>query len=333
MVKIQIMKKYIFFLFSLTFLFSSCEKEIEFTGEIQEPKLVVNSLFVADSALNVDVLLSKFFLDSKTGFDTIKNADVSLYVNGDFNSKLSFTTIKYVYNLSNSPYYDYTVEKNTYHTDYKPQPGDSLTIIVKAPGYDEVRTYNMVPQRPEITGLRLRVDTTDYYEYTTYDDNFQEVTRRNYYIDVHYFVTIKDNPNEKNYYRIIMRDFNGYNCYLRSDDPIFSKTDEETLIGGFDGSNTFECFSDELFNGETRTISFINSDALNYGEDLSRKKKTLDIQQISKESYLYILTSDAAQNNEYNLFSEPVLTYSNVQGGYGIFASFTKLKDIIVTPL
>ncbi len=79
------------FLFSLIFLgiiLSACTTNIEFSGEVTAPKVVVHSFVSPDSVVSAYVSLSTFFLSDTLKYKHPYDADVSLYVNGEFKEKL-----------------------------------------------------------------------------------------------------------------------------------------------------------------------------------------------------------------------------------------------------
>lgn len=301
----------------------ACEKEIEFTGELQEKKIVLNSIAIADSILTAELYFSKFFLDNKIAFDTIKNAQVELYVNGSYKTDLTFQLIDVI---QPNYYGSYIPKKSVYTSNFRPEPGDTLELRVNVEGYDKVSASTIVPQRVEIdkNDIRIRLDTLDYYESTYIDYNTQEeVTTYSGSMNIYYTVKLIDNANENNFYRIILKNSYGGYEYLESDDPIFSQSGDEGLFDIIEGSSTSN-FTDESFNGENRSISF--SHYYWFSSYENNNDKYLDFQQMSKEAYWYIKTSTASDFNEGNPFSEPVLTYSNVNGGIGVFGAFTKSK-------
>jgi len=73
-------KSYISLLF-FSVLFVSCERDIEFNGEITSPLVAVNSFVTPDSTVSAYISLSRFFLQDSIDFQSIKNEGVNLVVN------------------------------------------------------------------------------------------------------------------------------------------------------------------------------------------------------------------------------------------------------------
>ncbi len=327
MVILQEMKKFNFILVIIVFLTATaCEKEIEFNGEIQDKKVVLNSFAVADSILTAELYFSKFFLDNKVGFDTIKTADIDLFVNGDFNSKLEFKNVT----IKHEEYWGgYTFSRGMYVSTYRPQPGDQLELKVNVDGYEPISTQTIMPQRATIDreNLTVRIDTTDTYESSYYNENGELVTYYNYSLEMIYNLKITDNVDEDNYYRLILQNAYGGYEYIYSEDPIFNQEGDQGIFDLIEGTD-YNYFSDESFNGETRSITFSDW-AYSSSWENNVETRFLDVQQLSREAYLYMKTSYQSGLNEGNIFSEPVLTYTNVKGGLGIFAGITKSKTPI----
>ena len=70
------MKK-LFFLLSVSFIYISCEKVIPFEGDVNIPKLVINSIFQSDSTFKVHVSSSRSVIDTAS-FQNIEDAVVKI---------------------------------------------------------------------------------------------------------------------------------------------------------------------------------------------------------------------------------------------------------------
>src|SRR5690554_1082882 len=116
------MKRYIYTFILASLLFVSCEKELEFKGEVVEPMLVVNSVFLPDTNIEVSLTQSRFFLNSSNeNYRKITDGDVDLYENGEFKEKLAYKK-KEVINEFDYSFYDDSYqepEEMVYISDYK----------------------------------------------------------------------------------------------------------------------------------------------------------------------------------------------------------------------
>lgn len=340
----------IFLLASLLIpLLSSCSKEIDFTGEITEPKIVVNGFAIADTTIMINVSKSRFFLDSKMYFDTIKNATVSLFVNGAAVEELTFgtDTSKISYEFGDTIINYITGIKAGYKSVYKPKSGDAIRLVVKVPGFEDVIAETKVQPSVTITNSDYleKIDTLqnrqDYY-LSGMNGQTDTIWTGQYYQEIKYSFKIEfDDPaNEANYYRIIAFDSNQYSNYINSDDPVFGNTSEQGLFDMVN-QNYKSTFTDELFNGQKKALRFYIITNRYYSSEPNPDKSvikrdlsfTVDLQQISKETGLYIASRQILTNNTGNPFSEPTQLYTNIQNGLGIFGSITPMKNKIILNL
>ncbi len=167
------MKKYIYLILILLLtILNSCEKTIEFKGEISQPLLVVNSFVVPNENIKVTLTQSRFFLyhnDSK--FKNVSDAKVQLLVNGEFKEELVLKKSTYL------DWYDREEEEEYYLSEYKPKAGDKLQIKASSPKFDEVESEEViVPGGLEISSIKtfnykwelLEEESWDYYEEVYY---------------------------------------------------------------------------------------------------------------------------------------------------------------------
>ncbi len=322
------------------FIFSACEKEIEFNGQITDPMIVVNSYLNPDSLVSAQISVSRFFLKDSTNFRNIPNAEVAVWVNGAFKEKMSYD------------------EKGIYNGTFKPSIGDTLKLVVNVPGFKEVTSQTVIDIKPII----LSIDTTNVWTGTHYDistygsstnggstiwvnDTMGVVTGHT----INYTLRFKDNGNEKNYYRLIVKTTSYYvqtdtvtqvqtesemeSYFFEFTDVVSgdnANTDPLSLVGGGSNYNEYRVFSDELFNGKTYPLTFsTNEDVHTYRPDYQygsktpdRKKISIYLQSISKDYYLYAKSRLAALNGD-NFFSEQVQIHNNIVGGIGILGSYT----------
>lgn len=316
------------------FILVSCEKDIIFSGETTKPQLVINSLATTDSILTIRITKSKFFLEDEGPFETVFNATVNIKVNG--------TSLNNVVNKGGG----------LYTSDYIPKPGDLIRIEVKAPGMDDAYTEQEIPETVEIIGIDTTSKTFDeqpmigggYYtgSYYVYDTI-------GYYKTIQFDVTLrfKDKPDENNYYRLAVRMRNIINdsivieeySYIDFYDIVSGKTtnnDETDFLDLGYSNNDYNIFSDELFDGEIYPLKFRFSrassrmlpgheDDYKTVNDISDSKKIevfVELQSISKSYYLYMKTISNYSGD--NFFAEPVQIHNNINGGIGIFGSYTK---------
>lgn len=153
------MKSYIYIFILASLIFVSCEKELEFKGDVVEPMLVVNSVFLPDANIEVSLTQSRFFLNSSNdNYKKISDGDVDLYVNGEFKEKLAYKK-KEVINEFDYSFYDDSYqepEEMVYISDYKPKVNDELQLKAAAPKLNSVYTNIIkVPHSVEILSSNI----------------------------------------------------------------------------------------------------------------------------------------------------------------------------------
>lgn len=337
------MKNYIYIflaIFSLSLI--SCEKEIDFNGKITDPLLVVNCLVEADSTIWMDISTSNFFLDNKNHFDTIKNADVKLYINNVFKEKINYISGFIILKEQGNTLYRNI--KSGYHSVYRPISGDSIKITVKADGFDEVSAYSCVVKDAAVLNIESSLESQEQYGYdlTISKPNGEIITiGRNYSGYSHVKIKVDDPADETNYYRLAVSNEYG-STWFEKDDPVFGNSSDQNLFD-FVSSGNEAIFSDELFNGQKKEVNFSiwkNTTVIFdeykelYGDYYSNVNSIyyVDLQQISKETYLYLKSRDQAVYNNNNPFSEPVQIYTNINGGIGVLGTINKMNTPLEIP-
>lgn len=311
-----------------TLIFYSCEKVIEFKGEQTEPMIVVNSFVTPDSLIYAQISKSKFFLSNKTGFDYINNAEVSLYINNTFKEKLTFTT------------------NGFYISNLKPAIGDTIQLLVKATGLDDVESTSVVPDQAVI----LSADTTFKIIHTDLQMDGEDTIGYYQVGEFNFRIKLKDKSNRQNYYRLTLKrhaviDAGGGFTY--EDEvymPFILEGFENTNNGGglfdiFGGmivdSKNQQLITDDLFNGKEFVLKFTANtykrvvkpgyeDKIYYGSDnVVSEEYTINLQEISKDMYLYLKSKEMADGIMDGFFTEPVQIYNNISNGIGILGSYT----------
>jgi len=313
------------------FMVSSCEKEIEFKGEVTDPLVVVNSFLMPDSVIKVELSKSRFFLDQKTDFDRINNATVSITVNSQYTEYLRF------------------VNNGMYTGNYKPLPGDSVALLIKVPGKEDVKS-SVVVQYPSTI---LSVDTLSRkqvgrFEGQIYNDTvIAWVTQ----YELEMGIRIKDPAKIKNFYRLSVfyrteypdypEHVDGYYMYINLQ-GVGNETSSGGILGLVEGVNNadFHVFPDDLFDGKEIIIRFKISEYIlepSPGYEYLFEKPTIpvktsytiNLQSIPRATYLYLKSKDAAERVFETIFTEPVQIYSNIENGIGIFGAITNNRKTL----
>lgn len=280
----------------IVLLNASCTKILNDELPVQDPKLVVNGILCPDSILKINLskTVSIFENESSTNLPYIHGAIAGFFQDGAF-----------LFNLEEAD--------NGYYSKpgFYPSLNHSYQVEVSKSGYNTVNAETTIPSPVVIQ----RIDTT----ITTENGEFYS----NKIIEC--ILKYKDTPGVENFYRL--------DCYvsyagfdkqdIKYRQYIFVNENEAYL---FDKSNDYLLWSDLLTDGNLVNLKF--SIYLDYFYDNFKSNLnsteityTLILNSVSKEYYQYDKTRSIfyESGGSDNPFSEPVLIYTNIQNGYGIF--------------
>ena len=153
----------------------------------------------------------------------------------------------------------------------------------------------------------------------------------------HLYVTIKDDPAERNFYNIKLRSWHWEyvwdpqtneedsnlvygTVWFSSDDPVLTGSDAS--IGGNGFGQRGASFNDDLFEGGDRTIEL---DAWLWETDAV----DVTVSSGTEEFYLYEVSYSKYQETRDNPFAQPVQVYTNVRNGLGIFAGVSSTTQSV----
>ena len=310
-------------------LCTSCEKDIEFTGEIVNPMLVINSFITPDSVITANITKSKFFLDENDdsgNFIMVENAEVRVYVNDVFKEKMRY------------------ISNGHYKASFAPIIGETIKLEVSAPGLNTAWCETKMEDAAQVIALDSTSKITKSYPISTgyYGEtpaSRTEDTIGYYYKIRHDFsLHFKDQESGQNYYRLLVKlvisDEGNYNFELYGFDftDIVSGENADSEDNFSNESiypNTYHVFSDELFNGKeyplkfsftTEQIKYLPENASMEGSQPTQKI-VVELQSISKSYYLYLKSRPSCDMED--IFAEPIQIHSNVHDGIGILGSYT----------
>jgi hypothetical protein len=295
-------EKYTYFLvLSLAFTLFSCEKEVTFKKDDQPKKLVVNSFFTPDSLLKIHV--SSSLSTDEWNIVTIDNAKVSLF-QGD-------SLVEYL-----RPYGNGIYKTVSFH----PLPEKSYSISVSADGYDDVQATDNVPS------FKTKIENLQLYRNAATDEDGTELDEIRF--------TFSDSSYINNYYEAkvtlayIENDEIEYTIpYITSKDPVIQQEGDLYYY-----PNTF-VFSDELFNGKKKRLSIYFGGVSCIG--CADPFVLVELKSISLNYYNYKKKLVRHVENQYSDIwdgmANPVHMYTNIENGYGIFASYYSTTDTAKT--
>lgn len=138
---------------------------------------------------------------------------------------------------------------------------------------------------------------------------------------------IDDPKHEQNFYMIGLNLTNiDTTIYFIENSNIYFTTDENVFDIHFDN---FAFISDRKFSGSSFIVNlYIDQWLYQYmGGTL-----LVNMMSISKDMYYYYLSLSKQLSTGSSPFTEPVMVFNNINGGYGIFSSFALSKDSINFP-
>lgn len=303
---------------AITITLMACEKTVYFDVDTKEDRLVVTGFFEPDSNINIFIDLSEDPLAIGLESYGVENATISISKNditlgefsNDFNGNYSFSG-----------------------TTLDAHGGDEIKITASAPGKESVTSTTIIPSAIPLLDVAI-IDTVLVPLSYSYVDEFGNII----YIDtiVPYFniqLSFND-PQGEDYYalKITYRDAfsESYTCFNTSD-PTFTVNNDYAFGDENENGTTTLCdevlFTDVTFENTKKTMQ-VELYALNT-DFITDPRFEIELKHVSKDFYLFHVSSRLQQNTGDNPFGEPVVVYSNIENGFGIFAGFSKSKAII----
>ena len=328
-------KKLFLVLAALSALLFSCYKDIDMEKYRPEPDLVLNGIISADTNIMLSISRTKFFTDTNR-YEIIKDAGVSLHVNGIFREHLQWMADKSFYG------------GGIYSSSYKPQTGDLIKIEATTT-YGEAWVEETIP--PKVLIEDVAFSRKLIYDHTNFNvdpyGNIIEVPT----IEITYRITFTDNSETMNYYFIRIDNprppFEDLGNLDYSSDPVF--VEQVSVVDGLFGDKTIQgqggrSFTDHLINGQRYTLVIRETlPGVNYDYAPAWDRRIL-LYAITKSYYNYLTSmqtsADAANSTNLSTFgfTEPVRIFTNINGGVGIMATsqhditLANLKQVLTDP-
>lgn len=280
-----------------------CEKELPFSPEVTESKLVVNSFFAEDSLWHVslsqslDILDTSSFRQVQNGVVEIQDANGNLITslvdqgNGDFTSATEF-----------------------------PQVGPTYRVQASAPGFATVSSTSSIPG--QLQGLRM--DTTRILN----PDSSVDLQ-----IDLHF----QDPLGEANFYII---EIIGEYLYIDQAETLYfdfpvaftctdPNIDTDNQLADITGDSFYDraYLRDAAFDGQAYTLRLLLPDDFFIDEDENfALLGTVSFTMGGADYFNYRRSVEAYENSVDNPFAQPTQVFTNVEGGFGIFAGRKRVE-------
>jgi len=231
----------------------------------------------------------------------ITDAEVKLYEDGVFVENLVLESDSYIKNGQKYTVYQYSTKET------KAQIGKIYKIDIENPANKKVSASTIIPNMVAL----ISVDTI--FNYTVNDEeNSMFVEGR---LDENNNVVLNSQIYSWSY----------------DQDTIFSYFDEDIENLFYSPSpNSFLIFTDKKIEGQTHEIELSRSytNGSYYGPQKDEfSQYIIELHSITKEGYTYLRTIDLQKQSSSD--QEPVLSYTNIENGIGIFTGYSASQIII----
>jgi hypothetical protein len=297
--------------------------------EVIEPsdsnhRIVLNGLISSDSLLGVNISKSlsindPSYFQANLSPETRTQVQAQVYIYD--NNILTDSLQNYIHFHANN----IELDENFVSKKLYPIPGHEYKIVVKSDSLPPVTAKTTIPNLVRIE----KVDTSRIESSNTESGQGVKVD-----------IVFTDLANEKNFYLLYVCEYyhSGYFDLFTDimtngvtfSDPII----EESLKCG---NYTYAiAFSDKSINGKQHRLSLtLDSHAIGiiaypYFPSDTKNVVHFRLYSITEDYYKYIHSLNLFYKNIYNPLSSPTQVYSNVTGGYGIFAGAAVSSDSIV---
>ena len=300
----------------LCLFFISCETALDIELPRIQSKLVINSYMIADQYWDKN---TQFLLVSNS-INGLASLDEYMYTDSVPVISTATASIDEINYISNDILESYPLEfdYNCYcYTNpvFTPKQNSTYQLNVSVEGFDPITAKERVPSKPDYT-------ISDFLMTGLLDSSLDSDSE---WEDLCEFsITIKDPPNESNYYRLkVFVEIDGPNnqtrgCKYKVEDPAFLIPINRYKASNnyYNGKNGY--FTDDLFDGEEKTFFVEVEKPIGMWSHFY-----VAIESYSENLYRFNLTRKEQKRDLNNMLfnSEPIFIESNISEGYGIFGA------------
>lgn len=294
-----------FLLLFVGFLLFSCVKEIQYNGDDEASRLVVNSIVQPGQVMTVSLEKSVFFLQEY-------NAQTSFLPAGATATMLDLTT-----GVSES---GANSGANFYSFSLPVTEGHQYRLTVTHPDFETVTAQTIIPQQTMIASL----DTVSVpYEHAPFERIKATISWQDSPGDHFYIIQVRRGDTGSQGYAI-------YN--LSSMDGAIEN--HSSFSPGTGNIQTFLALKDDTFKNEMKSLDvFIPKETGNW-------EYQIDLLSCDKAAYNYIISTSIALQNQLDVqedfwdslieggiqsaLVEPIIIQSNIENGFGVFGSVNR---------
>lgn len=142
-----------FLLTAILAIFSACQKEIILDHHGYTPKIVMNGIISPDSIIEIKVSKSFLYTDTFPDNTLLKDATLTLLINGQEREKMVLSYIDTIREYSG--HFNNPVLLSVFRSTIRPKIGDLIRIEASAEGYNTAWAETTIPIPPQIN----RIDT------------------------------------------------------------------------------------------------------------------------------------------------------------------------------
>ena len=278
-------------LFAILISFQSCRKVIEIDLPPADSKVVVNSFFTDGDPIKVNLSKSIGVLDNI--IPECKNATIILLIN----------------NVKTDTLYP---DNGYYYSHVLAERGKNYSLIVHVPNMDSVLCEDIIPEKTILQNCictdSVLIDE-DRFIINELKLDFQDSAGPSFYevqLSANYII-------DNNYTSIWFR---------KNSDPIITST------GLLDYNPKTLIFTDKLFDGKHCSVKiyFATQAYADYNLKITFRSVSESYYKYKERQYAYLFSLG---NDIFSGMSDPINLYSNIKGGYGIFAGYSSDEKII----
>lgn len=290
----------------------SCTNELKVKPSINvESSMAINCLFSPEQAWKIDLVQTKG-VDDSLSYNSLNDASINIndtWVPDDFEFIPPTSTFELGY------YANITSDKNVL-SDI-----DVYNIKIEREGFNTISASDTIPEKPVVKDLQI--DQIEVQELNIFGG-----LRKRYDIQGTLSFNL-DNLDPENNYLVKVYFENDYVV-----DLFGNKTDSlylnEALINfsNIESDISFNSFKGfQLNNSENELIISFSHNSLK--DQSAPNKMIVEISTISNVYYNYLDNLNEIKQVVQNPFSNQIIPFSNIEGGYGIFAAFNNQIDTL----
>jgi hypothetical protein len=277
----------------------SCRKLVQDEFPDFTPIPTINSILIADSLLKVHVSLAGKIDTNK--LEVIDNAEVLIFIDGEIKDTLHYS------------------DNGIYFSSINVEPLKIYTCNVIVPGYPKVSASDYIPEPPII------------YDIVHINQAGQDREGQIYPALKFRFT---NDPSQRIYYQVVLRMIK----YGYEQIPELTEITDPVLLNE---GIPISVFSNEIIEGRsyTITINYTTGSASSTGPNQpfipNLYPLILEMRSISKNYYLFLKQQYLYERGRYPEFGSSFTStslYSNINGGYGIFAGYSSTQSDTIFP-